>query len=70
MSRKGDGFDNALMESFNSTRKGECCDRQSWTSQAQARHAIFAFIEIWYHRQRRHSSLGYLSPTAFEQIQT
>jgi putative transposase len=70
MSRKGDCYDNALMESFNATLKGECCDRQSWTSQSQARQAIFAFIEIWYNRQRRHSSLGYLSPVAFEQLQT
>jgi putative transposase len=69
MSRKGDCYDNALMESFNATLKGECCDRQSWASHSQARQAIFEFIEIWYNRHRRHSSLGYLSPVAFEQIQ-
>lgn len=68
MSRKGDCYDNALMESFNATLKRECCDRQAWHSQVQARQAIFEFIEIWYNRQRRHSSLGYLSPMAYEQI--
>jgi len=70
MSRRGDCFDNAMMESFNATLKGECTDRQSWSSRAQVRHAIFAFIEVWYNRQRRHSSLGYVSPVAFEQIGT
>ena len=68
MSRKGDCYDNALMESFNATLKGECTEHRSWLSHAQARHAIFEFIEIWYNRQRRHSSLGYVSPLAFEQM--
>jgi putative transposase len=68
MSRKGDGSDHAFMESFNATLKRACCDRQTWESQAHARRAIFEFIEIWYNRQRRHSSLGYLSPIAYEQI--
>jgi putative transposase len=68
MSRKGDCFDNAMMESFNATLKGECTDRCSWSSRAQARHAIFEFIEVWYNRSRRHSALGYVSPIAFEQI--
>jgi len=68
MSRKGDCYDNAMMESFNATLKGECCDRQVWTSQTHARQAIFEFIEIWYNRQRRHSALGYISPVAFEQL--
>lgn len=70
MSRKGDCFDNAMMESFNATLKGECTDRQSWSSRAQARQAIFEFIEVWYNRHRRHSSLGYVSPIAFEQMGT
>lgn len=70
MSRKGDCYDNAMMESFNATLKKECCDRQVWTSQTQARQAIFEFIAIWYNRYRRHSALGYVSPVAFEQQQT
>jgi putative transposase len=70
MSRKGDCFDHAMMESFNATLKGECADRQSWSSRAHARHAIFEFIEVWYNRSRRHSALGYVSPVAFEQMRT
>ena len=70
MSRKGDCYDNAMMESFNATLKGECTDRQSWSSHAHARHAIFEFIEVWYNRSRRHSALGYVSPVAFEQMGT
>jgi transposase InsO family protein len=65
MSRKGDCYDNAVMESFFSTLKSECV---TWVypSRAQARHSIFEYIEVWYNRQRRHSSLGYASPETFE----
>jgi transposase InsO family protein len=65
MSRTGNCFDNAAMESFFSTLKTECADRQ-FETQAQARTAIFEYIEAWYNRQRLHSSLGYLSPAEFE----
>jgi putative transposase len=68
MSHKGACFDHAMMESFNATLKGECTDRHSWSSRAQARQAIFEFIEVYYNRSRRPSSLGYMSPVAFEQI--
>ncbi len=68
MSRKGDCDDNALMESFFATLKGECTDRQHWASHIQARQAIFEYIEGFSNRQRRHSSLAYLSPVAFEQL--
>jgi len=65
MSRTGNCYDNAVMESFFSTLKSECLTGQFQT-RAQARTAIFEFIEVWYNRQRLHSSLGYLSPEEFE----
>lgn len=70
MSRKGDCYDNALMESFFATLKGECTDRQHWPSHSHARQAIFEYLEVFYNRQRRHSSLAYLSPVAYEQLRT
>jgi len=65
MSRSGNCFDNAAMESFFSTLKTECADEQ-FDTRAHARTAIFEYIEAWYNRQRLHSSLGYLSPEEFE----
>jgi len=65
MSRTGNCFDNATMESFFSTLKAECADEQ-FTTRVQARTAIFEYIEAWYNRRRLHSSLGYLSPVEFE----
>lgn len=65
MSRSGNCFDNAAMESFFSTLKIECADRQ-FDTRAQARTTIFEYIEGWYNRHRLHSSLGYLSPVEFE----
>jgi transposase InsO family protein len=66
MSRKGDCYDNAMMESFFSTLKSECATGV-FDSRAEARLSIFEYIEVWYNRQRRHSALGYQSPEAFEQ---
>jgi transposase InsO family protein len=66
MSGKGDGYDNALMESFFGTLKTECVDRQSFASRAQARQVIFEDLEVFYNRQRLPSSLGYVSPITFE----
>ena len=66
MSRTGNCFDNAAMESFFSTLKTECADEQ-FDTRAHARTAIFEYIEAWYNRQRLHSSLGYLNPAEFEQ---
>ena len=65
MSGAGNCFDNAAMESFFSTLKSECVTGQ-FESHAQARTAIFEFIEVWYNRQRLHSSLGFLSPAEYE----
>jgi transposase InsO family protein len=65
MSRVGNCFDNAAMESFFSTLKTECASQQ-FATHAPARSAIFEYIEGWYNRQRLHSSLGYLSPVEFE----
>ncbi len=65
MSRVGNCYDNAAMESFIGTLKTECVSGQ-FASRAQARTVIFEYIEVWYNRQRLHSSLGYLSPEEFE----
>jgi transposase InsO family protein len=65
MSRTGNCYDNAVMESFYATLKGECALTQ-FASKAEARSAIFEYIEIWYNRQRLHSALGYRSPVEFE----
>jgi transposase InsO family protein len=65
MSRTGNCFDNAAMESFFSTLKTECAN-EPFDTRAHARTAIFEYIEAWYNRQRLHSSLGYLSPAEFE----
>lgn len=66
MSRTGNCYDNAVMESFFATLKGECAV-SSFATRAEARSTIFEYIEGWYNRQRLHSSLGYLSPVEFEQ---
>ena len=65
MSRTGNCYDNAAMESFFSTLKAECAIT-SFASKAEACTAIFEYIEGWYNRQRLHSSLDYLSPVEFE----
>ena len=67
MSRVGNCYDNAPIESFFGTLKTECA-RQQFATRAQARTAIFEYIEIWYNRRRLHSALGYTSPAEFEQI--
>jgi transposase InsO family protein len=65
-SRPGQCWDNAVAESWFSTLKTELIDGRSWATRAQARRAVFEFIEVFYNRQRLHSSLGYLSPAEFE----
>jgi transposase InsO family protein len=66
MSRKGECYDNAVMESFFATLKAECATGV-YATRAEARRCIFEYIEVWYNRQRRHSALDYVSPEAFEQ---
>jgi len=66
MSRKGNAYDNAPMESFFGTLKRELVHRASFATRAQARTAVFEYIEVFYNRQRLHSALGYQSPTEFE----
>ena len=66
MSRKGDCWDNAVAESFFATLEWELIEDSDWHTHEEARQAIFDYIEIWYNRQRRHSSLGYTTPAAYE----
>lgn len=66
MGRTGVCFDNAMAESFWSTLKTEFYNRRRWRSRDEARRAVASWIEVFYNRQRRHSSLGYISPCDFE----
>jgi putative transposase len=66
MSRKGNCWDNAPMESFFHTLKTERVHHRDYQTRAEARRDIFEYIEVFYNRQRRHSTLGYLSPVQFE----
>ena len=66
MSRKANCYDNAVMEAFWSTLKNELVHRRNFATRAEARTAIFEYIEVFYNRIRRHSALGYKSPLAFE----
>jgi putative transposase len=66
MGSVGDAYDNAMAESFFATLECELLDRRRFKNQAEARMAVFEFIEGFYNPRRRHSSLGYLSPIKFE----
>jgi putative transposase len=69
MSRKGDCYDNAPMESFFGTLKTELVHRTSFPTREAARRAIFEYVEAFYNRRRRHSGLGFLTPAqAYEQM--
>jgi len=67
MSRKGDCYDNAVAESFFSTLEFELLSRSDWHTREDAWLALFRYIEWWYNPKRRHSTLGYVSPTAYEE---
>ena len=62
----GDAYDNAMCESFFATLETELIDRNSFRNQAEARMAVFDFIEAWYNPHRRHSALGQMSPLNYK----
>jgi transposase InsO family protein len=66
MSRVGDCYDNAVAESFFATLKTELVDRTAWPTRRAAQQAVFEWIEVFYNRQRCHSTLAYRSPVDFE----
>ncbi len=66
MGSVGDAYDNAMAESFFATLERELLSRRRFKTQSEARLAIFEWLEGWYNRHRRHSSLGYLSPINYE----
>jgi putative transposase len=66
MSRTGDCWDNAVVESFFATLKTELIDRRPWATRAAVQRAVFRYIEGWYNPHRLHSALGYQSPAQYE----
>jgi putative transposase len=68
MSSKGNCYDNAPTESFFSTLKRELIYRERYRTRDEAKQSLFEYIEVFYNRQRRHSTLGYLSPMQFENL--
>jgi len=67
MSRKGNCYDNAFAESFFATIKKELIYRNKFKTKEEAKKKIFEYIEVWYNRQRIHSSIGYKTPIQFEE---
>jgi putative transposase len=63
--RRGDCYDNAVMESFFSTLKSELVNRETFESEAEARRRIYEYIKVYYNRQRRHSTLNYQTPAEY-----
>lgn len=70
MGRVGSAYDNAMMESFFSTLQRELLDRTQWATRNELASAIFEWIEAWYNPRRRHTSIGCLSPIAYERLYT
>jgi len=66
MGSRGDCFDNAVLESFHASLKKDLIHRRSRPTKAEARTAIFDYIEAFYNRRRRHSTLGMLSPVDYK----
>ena len=69
MSRQGNCYDNAVVESFFRTLKNELVHDQDFSTREEARAAVFEFIEVFYNRQRLHQTLGYVSPVQCEAVQ-
>ena len=65
MSRKGNCYDNAYVESWFSSLKKEWIYRSHYNNEAELRALVFEYIEVWYNKKRRHSSLGYQSPEVY-----
>lgn len=68
MSRKGDCWDNAVVESFFATLKRGLVNRQHWHSRSELKRELASYIDRWYNQERRHSTLGYVSPARYEQL--
>ncbi len=68
MSRKGNCYDNAYVESFFHSLKEELIYRHTFTTRKEAKQAIFEYIETWYNKRRLHSSIGYMSPIDYEKL--
>ena len=68
MGSRGDCFDNAVAESFFATLKKELINRRSWPTKAELRTEVFDYIETFYNRERRHSTLGQRSPSDYEKM--
>ena len=70
MGSRGDAYDNAVAETFFATLKKQLVNRRTWRSRLELRSAVFDYIEAFYNRHRRHSTLGMVSPAEYEQTQT
>ena len=70
MGSRGDAYDNAVAETFFATLKKELVNRRRWPSRLELQSAVFEYIEAFYNRQRRHSTLGMVSPAEYERTQT
>jgi putative transposase len=68
MGSRGDAYDNAVAETFFATLKKELVNRRAWPSRLELQSAVFEYIEAFYNRQRRHSTLDMLSPANYEQL--
>jgi putative transposase len=68
MSRRGNCWDNAPMESFFASLKKELIHDEDYQTRGEARASVFEYIEVFYNRVRRHSALGYQSPVEYEQV--
>jgi transposase InsO family protein len=67
MSKRGDCFDNAAMESWNHSFKVEAIHGEKFKTREEAKNHVFDYVEVYYNRQRLHSRLGYMSPEVFEE---